>query len=90
MSDIKRTLALAEIPDGIDDYTVNITTLHKFFYELVVGFEIGDVVKESKNNKKYILGFVEDYENHLTTLKEYLDLNLIGENEISELMKNPA
>ena len=87
VSDIKRTLALAEIPDGIDDYTVNITTLHKFFYELVVGFEIGDVVKESKNNKKYILGFVEDYENHLTTLKEYLDLNLIGENEISELMK---
>ena len=87
VSDIKRTLALAEIPDGIDDYTVNISTLHKFFYELVVGFEIGESVKESKNNKKYILGFVEDYENHLETLKEYLDLNLIGEKEISELMK---
>ena len=87
VSDIKRTLALAEIPDGIDDYTVNISTLHKFFYELVVGFEIGDSVKKSKNNKKYILGFVQNYENHLNTLKEYLDLNLIGEKEISELMK---
>ncbi len=87
VSDIKRTLALAEIPDGIDDYTVNISTLHKFFYELVVGFEIGESVKESKNNKKYILGFVENYKYHLETLKEYLDLNLIGENEISNLMK---
>lgn len=87
VSDIKRTLALAEIPDGIDDYTVNITTLHKFFYEIVVGFEIDGSVKESKNNKKYILNFVNDYISHLTTLKEYLDLNLIGEKEISELMK---
>jgi hypothetical protein len=87
VSDIKRTLALAEIPDGIDDYTVNITTLHKFFYEIVVGFELDERVKESKNNKKYILNFVNDYISHLTTLKEYLDLNLIGEKEISELMK---
>lgn len=87
VSDIKRTLALAEIPDGIDDYTVNITTLHKFFYEIVVGFELDDRVKESKNNKKYILNFVNDYISHLTTLKEYLDLNVIGDKEISELMK---
>lgn len=87
VSDIKRTLALAEIPDGIDDYTVNISTLHKFFYELVVGFEIGDTVQESKKNKKYILNFVNDYKEHLTTLIEYIDLELIGEKEISELMK---
>lgn len=87
VSDIKRTLALADIPDGIDDYTVNITTLHKFFYEIVVGFELDERVKESKNNKKYILNFVDDYISHLTTLKEYLDLHLIGEKEISELMK---
>ncbi|WP_084625551.1 AAA family ATPase [Salinimicrobium xinjiangense] len=87
VSDIKRTLALAEIPDGIDDYTVNITTLHKFFYEIVIGFEIGDSVQESKNNKKFIRNFIGDYKSHLETLKEYLDLNLIGEKEISELMK---
>ena len=86
VSDIKRTLALAEIPDGIDDYTVNISTLHKFFYELVIGFEIDDSVRESKNNKKYILNFINDYEDHLTTLKEYLDLKLIGDKEIVELM----
>ena len=87
VSDIKRTLALAEIPDGIDDYTVNISTLHKFFYEIVVGFELDDRVRVSKNNKKYILDFIHDYKNHLTTLKEYLDLNLIGETEINELMR---
>lgn len=87
VSDIKRTLALAEIPDGIDDYTVNISTLHKFFYELVVGFEIGESVIESENNKKYILNFVQNYKEHLTTLIEYLDLELIGDKEISDLMK---
>ncbi|WGK65670.1 AAA family ATPase [Croceiramulus getboli] len=87
VSDIKRTLALAEIPDGIDDYTVNISTLHKFFYEIVVGFELGNSVKESKNNKKYILNFISNYEEHLKTLKEYLDLELIGETEIADLMK---
>lgn len=86
VSDIKRTLALAEIPDGIDDYTVNISTLHKFFYELVVGFEIGDSVQESKNNKKFIRNFITDYKDHLNTLKEYLDLKLIGDKEIAELM----
>ncbi|MBA6313870.1 AAA family ATPase [Cellulophaga baltica] len=86
VSDIKRTLALAEIPDGIEDHTVNITTLHKFFYELVIGFEIGEIVQESKNNKKFIRNFITDYESHLGTLKEYLELNLIGEKEISELM----
>ena len=87
VSDIKRTLALAEIPDGIDDYTVNISTLHKFFYEIVVGFDIGDNVKESKNNKKYILNFISNYKSHLTTLMEYLDLKLIGKEEIADLMK---
>ncbi|MEQ6168675.1 AAA family ATPase [Ekhidna sp. MALMAid0563] len=87
VSDIKRTLALAEIPDGIDDYTVNISTLHKFFYELVIGFEISEEIQTSKNNKKYLLDFVSNYEGYLTTLKEYLDLNLIGESEISDLMK---
>ena len=88
VSDIKRTLALAEIPDGIDSYTVNILTLHKFFYELIVGFELDESeVKESRDNKKYILNFIDNYINHLSLLEEYLDLNLIGEKEISELMK---
>ena len=88
VSDIKRTLALAEIPDGVDDYTVNISTLHKFFYELVIGFDIGDSkIQTSKNNNKYLLNFVNKYTEHLKILKDYLDLELIGEKEISELMK---
>jgi len=88
VSDIKRTLALAEIPDGIDSYTVNISTLHKFFYEIVVGFELSEFIKETKRKKKYLLNFIQDYNHHLTTLKEYLDLNLIGEKEISDLMQS--
>ncbi|MBK8873704.1 MAG: PhoH family protein [Bacteroidetes bacterium] len=38
VSDIKRTFALIEIPDGIDEYCINIATLHKFFYELLIGW----------------------------------------------------
>ncbi|WP_417888114.1 AAA family ATPase [Zunongwangia sp.] len=86
VSDIKRSLALAEIPDGVDNQTVNISTLHKFFYEILIGFELGECVRESKNGKKYIPDFIDNYTNHLNTLNEYLDLQLIGDKEIAELM----
>ncbi|NNF34912.1 MAG: AAA family ATPase, partial [Saprospiraceae bacterium] len=87
VSDIHRTLALAEIPDGVDTYTVGIRTLHKFFYELYLGFEIDPNIQVRKDGKKYIKNFVSNYKKHLTTLKEYLDLELIGDKEISELMQ---
>jgi len=35
VSDIRRVLALAGIPDGVDSYTVQISTLHKFFFQIV-------------------------------------------------------
>ena len=87
VSDIKRTLALADIPDGIDSYTVNISTLHKFFYEILIGFGIGEI-KETKNGKKYILHFIEKYKILLTELTEYIENGLIDERDIQQLMHN--
>lgn len=85
VSDIKRTLALAEIPDDVDDYSVNITTLHKFFYDVLLGFEIGTI--RTKNDKLYIPNYLTNYHNLLEELYEYVENNLIGEVEIENLMK---
>jgi hypothetical protein len=88
VSDIKRTLALAEIPDGVDKYTVNITTLHKFFFELLIGFGI---VKNELNpdaDVKYIPDYIERYPQYLKELYEYIDEGLIQEKEIQDLMRS--
>ncbi len=88
VSDIKRTLALAEIPDGVDTYSVNITTLHKFFYELLIGFGI---VKNELNpdaEVKYIPSFLEKYNQYLKELFDYIDTGLIEDKEIQDLMLN--
>lgn len=80
VSDIKRTLALAEIPDGVDNYTVNITTLHKFIYELVLGFGLED--------SKYIPDFIKKYTEYLNELIQCIENGLIQEKEIQDLMKS--
>jgi hypothetical protein len=85
VSDIKRTLALAEIPDDVDDYSVNISTLHKFFYDVLLGFEIGTI--KTKNDKLYIPNYLTQYHKLLEELYAYVENNLIGEVEIENLMK---
>lgn len=88
VSDIKRILALAKMPDGMEDYTVNISTLHKFFYELLIGFGI---VKNSNNPEievKFIPDFLEKYKSYLKELHEYIISGLIEKSDIQELMKN--
>jgi hypothetical protein len=88
VSDIKRTLALAEIPDGVDTYTVNITTLHKFFFELLIGF---GVVKNEMNpdtDVKYIPEYLAKYNEYLKELYEYIDTGLIQDKEIQDLMRS--
>jgi len=88
VSDIKRTLALAEIPDGVDTYTVNITTLHKFFFELLIGF---GVVKNEMNpdtDVKYIPDYLAKYNEYLKELYEYIDTGLIQDKEIQDLMRS--
>ena len=87
VSDIKRLLALQRMPDDVDSYSVNIGTLHKFFYELSIGFEIG-AVSTSKNGIKYISNFVLKYDDYLDELMEYIDAGAIGDKDIQELMKS--
>lgn len=88
VSDIKRMLALAEIPDGIDTYTVNITTLHKYFYELLIGFGI---VKNPYNpllEAKFVPDYFEKYESYLKELYNYIEAGLIEDKDIQELMRS--
>lgn len=87
VSDIKRTLALAEIPDGVDSYSVNITTLHKYFYELLLGFGIVKNPLSPDAEAKYIPDYLTKYEIYLQELCDYIDNGLIQEKEIQELMK---
>lgn len=86
VSDIKRLLALIRMPDDVDSYSVNIGTLHKFFYELVIGFDLGGV-ETSKNGIKYISNFVSKYEDYLDEVSEYIEAGVIDDNDIQELMK---
>jgi len=80
VSDIKRTLALAEIPNQIDNYSINISTLHKFFYELLLGFGIVE--------GKYIPEYLTKYYDYIQELYEYIDNGLIEDKDIQQLMKN--
>ena len=84
VSDIKRTLALADIPDG-DGYTVNISTLHKFFYGILIGFGIGTQKNQTGND--YIPDYTEQYESYLSELYEYFKDNVIEQSDLDALMK---
>ena len=88
VSDIKRTLALAEIPDDVDSYTVNITTLHKFIFDLIIGFGLVTNPINPLENAKYIPDFITKYEDYLKELIECIDNGLIQEKEIQELMRS--
>lgn len=88
VSDIKRTLALAEIPDGVDTYTVNITTLHKFIYELVIGFGLVANPDNPEEVTKYVPEFITKYQDYLKELINYIENGLIQEKEIQELMRS--
>lgn len=88
VSDIKRTLALAEIPDGIDNYTVNITTLHKFIYDLIIGFGLVQNERNPEEPAKYVPAFITKYESYITELIDCIENGLIQEKEIQELMRS--
>ena len=88
VSDIKRTLALAEIPDGVDNYTVNIATLHKYFYELLIGFGIVKNPTNPDKEVKFIPDYLDNYRKYLKELYDYIEAGLIQEKEIQELMRS--
>lgn len=85
VSDIKRILAIIGIPDGVDNYTVRISTLHKFIYELMIGFDINTI---QKGDKIYVPGFITNYEKNISDLFQYIDNGLIEERDIQKLMKS--
>ena len=55
VSDIKRIIAFSGMPDGIDSRTVQIKTLHSFFFELFKTFELhkGGLVPDDAFEDKY-------------------------------------
>lgn len=81
VSDIRRILALAGIPDGVDGYTVQISTLHKFFFQIFRGLGLGEVVIENGGD------FNDRFQMKMTELLEYLDQELIDKKDIQELME---
>ena len=88
VSDIKRTLALVEIPDGVDEYTVSISTLHKFFYELLIGFGIVKNELNPEADVNFIPDYLRNYKKYLEELYDFIEEGLIQEKEIQELMQN--
>jgi hypothetical protein len=89
VSDIKRCLALADIPDGIDDYSVNITTLHKFMYELFFSLGIGVITEQFDNGKTatYVKDFLSNYAEYLKELMEYFKEGIIDDTDIKNAIK---
>jgi len=79
VSDIKRLFYFMEMPDGIDTNTVKISTLHKFFYELLIGF---DIIKDKKYN------YINNYDKYISELYEFVKEGLIDKNDIQDLMKS--
>ena len=80
VSDTRRVLALAGIPDGVDNYTVQISTLHKFFFQIFRGLGLGEVLFE--NNADYN----EKFQNKMSEMLDYLNQNLINDKDIQEMM----
>lgn len=81
VSDIRRILALAGIPDGIDSYTVQISTLHKFFFQVYKGLGLGEIIVPQGNN------FNEVFMGKMGEMLSYLEEELINEKDIQELMR---
>ena len=82
VADIRRTLTLAHIPDGVGRESVRIMTLFKFFIELFEGFGIhtGIDVLDDKE-------FFDNYESYCKTLAEFIKENKKPNVEIEEIMK---
>ena len=74
VGDIRRLLAIEGVPDGIDSYTIHISTLHKFFYELILGFGIEE--------GKFIPSFISKYKDYLAELYDYIIDGLINVDDI--------
>jgi len=79
VSDIRRVLAFVGIPDAIDSYTIQISTLHTYFIKLLNGFGViqGGIIS---NNT-----FVNTYIQKVAELLLYLQQKIISEEDIINL-----
>lgn len=77
VGDIKRLVALSNMPSHVSGKTVNIKTLHKYFYDLLDGFQL---LEPNKN-------FIFNYDNYIDTLNQYIEEKTISNSDISDLMK---
>lgn len=88
VSDIKRIIAFQGFSSDIDESTVQISTLHKFFRDVLIGFGLGQ--RQIDSGKKEIDLFLNDkiYYKLLNELVELIDEGLVDEDEISNLLKS--
>lgn len=92
VSDIKRILAFEGVPDGVDSQTVQILSLHKFFFELMLGFGIqldkpsGDKSDGNLKSRRYVDEYIPRYEEYLKELADYLRQGAISDIDIQNLM----
>jgi len=89
VGDIKRMIALADIPDKPDKYSVDIRTLDSFFYEILKGFRIGTIEKKTEDKITVeVKDFLKEKEKYLTDLYNYIEHGLDKGKEIQTLMKS--
>lgn len=77
VSDIRRILAFAEIPDGFDSRSASITTVHKYMYQLM--FCVGLINKDVDT-------FLENYQELLEELWDYLNQDIISKEDIKKAL----
>ena len=80
VSDIRRLIRFTKLPDDVDEATVDISTLHKFFRGLAEGFHL---VEPTESWEKFNI----DYELHCNELLEYLEQGAISQDDINQLTK---
>jgi hypothetical protein len=81
VSDIRRVLAFAGMPDGIDNYTVQISTLHAYFIKILNGFGI---IQGGIDNNSFETIFNEKTKE----LVEYLNQDILNNADVQALIKN--
>lgn len=88
VSDIRRNLALIQVPDGFNPETpsVNCMTIHKFIYDFCISLEIS-LIEGEKRNADYIDDFIINYDDYLNMIVKYLDEEVITIDDIQKAMK---
>ena len=80
VGDIKRLLAFSDVSDQLDYRTVSIQTMQSFFVQIMKGFAEDLDIKFNKN-------FEEDYSEGLKKLFEYINAEIINEEDIAQKKK---